>query len=109
MDEGQYRVSSGDSRRRAVFSCSDSLWFAQSATFGEFQKKKRKNATSPAIFEEFMKQRKNRVSDVIAYYVSGKAYKAGEFEQPKVVSLTGCLIHWLPHSLFVSFIGFLAD
>jgi len=71
-----------------LFNCGQpTKWFftsKQSATFGEFQKKKRKNATSPAIFEEFMKQRKNRVSDVIAYYVSGKAYKAGEFEQPKV-------------------------
>lgn len=71
-----------------LFNCGQpTKWFftsKQSATFGEFQKKKRKNATSPAIEEEFMRQRKNRVSDVIAYYVSGKSYKAGEFEQPKV-------------------------
>eukprot|EP00656_Telonema_subtile_P053171 TRINITY_DN761_c0_g1_i4.p1 TRINITY_DN761_c0_g1~~TRINITY_DN761_c0_g1_i4.p1 ORF type:complete len:730 (+),score=113.52 TRINITY_DN761_c0_g1_i4:190-2379(+) len=71
-----------------LFNCGQpTKWFftsKQTATFGEFQKKKRKNATSPNIFEEFMKQRKNRTSDVIASYISGKHFKLGHNNIPQV-------------------------
>ena len=62
-----------------MFNCGQpTKWFFTSkaeASFGEFQKKRRKNATSEQILNEITKQRKHRVTDIVAYYVTGQRYK----------------------------------
>jgi len=71
-----------------MFNCGQpSKWFfssKNSASYGEFQKRRRKNATSDQIYHEIMKQRKGRVSDIIAYYVTGQRYKDQQTGTDKV-------------------------